>query len=454
MNIFSMLKTTVIASLLCWQLSLAEMPKILPLKTQAQVIDRLLEEKVATTLPQLMRDNGIDMWIVMAREYNEDPVIRTMLPAIWHAARRRTVLVMFDPGDGGDIETMAVARYDVGQVFKKSWDKEQQPDQWARLVEIIEEKQPKKIGLNYSAHYGQADGLTYAEHQAFIGKLAKKYQNRLVSAEKLAVAWLETRTPGEMVIYQQIVSMAHTILADGLSTLAIQPGVTSTEDLVWWYRERIKSLQLDTWFHPSVSIQRADKEQFDHLRTFDKRPAENIIQPGDLIHVDFGISYLRLNTDTQQHAYVLKTGEKDAPDYLKQALRNANRLQDIFTNNFKVGRTGNEVLAMSRHQAIAEGIKPAIYTHPIGYYGHAAGTTLGMWDSQEGVPHTGDYPLHANTAYAIELNAATYIKEWDKEIRIMLEEDAFFDGEVVNYINGRQKQFLLIPRKNNVILGD
>jgi Xaa-Pro aminopeptidase len=432
----------------------AEMPKILPLKEQTQVIDRLLEEKVKTVLPELMRKNDIDMWIVMAREYNEDPVIRTLLPAIWHAARRRTVLVMNDGGEDAGIETLAVARYDVGTVFKKSWDKKKQPDQWARLVEIIEQKNPTKIGLNFSRHFAQADGLTYSEHQSFIAALPEKYHDRLVSAETLAVNWLEIRSPGEMVIYPQIVNIAHHILAEGLSEVAIQPGVTSTEDLVWWYREKIISLKLDTWFHPSVSIQREDKEKFDHLRTFDKRPAENIIQPGDLVHVDFGITYLRLNTDTQQHAYILKGGEHDAPEYLKVALKNANRLQDIFTANFKVGRTGNEVLAMSRKQAIAEGIKPAIYTHPIGYYGHAAGTTLGMWDSQEGVPYTGDHPLHAKTAYAIELNAATHIKQWDKEVRIMLEEDAFFDGEKVKYINGRQKQFHLIPRQDKPFLGD
>lgn len=432
----------------------AEMPVILPLKAQAETIDRLLQDKVQTVLPQLMQDAGIDMWIVMAREYNEDPVIRTLLPAIWHAARRRTILVMFNPGDEGELETMAVARYDVGQVFKKSWDKDQQPDQWARLAEIIEEKNPKKIGLNYSNHYGQADGLTMSEHKQFINSLPEMWRQKVVSAEPLAVGWLETRTQAEMELYPQIVHIAHTILAEGLSERAIQPGVTSTEDLVWWYRERIKSLKLDTWFHPSVSIQRADHEQFDHLRTFDKRPAENIIRPGDLLHVDFGITYLRLNTDTQQHAYVLQSGETQAPAYLTQALVNANRLQDIFTDHFKVGRTGNEVLAMSRKQAIKAGIKPAIYTHPIGYYGHAAGTTLGMWDSQEGVPHTGDYPLHANTAYAIELNASTYIKEWGKEIRIMLEEDAIFDGERVKYINGRQKSFWLIPRQDNTVLGD
>lgn len=428
---------------------------VLPLKKQAEVIDRLLADKVSSKLPHLMRKNDIDMWIVMAREYNEDPVIRTLLPATWHAARRRTILVMFDPGDDQETETLAVARYDVGTVFKKAWDKERQPDQWARLAEVIAERNPDKIGLNLSNYYGQADGLTHTEYRSFVESIPETYQDRIVSAEALAVNWLEIRTESEMAIYPQVVNIAHHIIAEGLSEQAIQPGVTSTEDLVWWYREKIKSEKLDTWFHPSVSIQRADKEQFDHLRTFDKRPAENIIQPGDLIHVDFGITYLRMNTDTQQHAYVLKAGETEAPNYLKEALKSANRLQDIFTNNFKIGRTGNEILAMSRKAAIKEGIKPSIYTHPIGYYGHGAGTTLGMWDSQGGVPHTGDHPLHANTAYAIELNAANYIKEWDKEIRIMLEEDAFFDGKTVRYINGRQKHFHLIPRQDQAnILGN
>lgn len=432
-----------------------KIPVILPLKTRAEVIDRLFEEKVKTVLPGLMEREEIDMWIVIAREYNEDPVIRTMLPAIWHAARRRTILVMYNPGNGNEVETMAVARYDVGDVFKKSWDKEKQPDQWARLAEIIEEKQPQKIALNYSDYYGQADGITYSEYKAFEKAIAKKYQSRIVSAEKLAVSWLETRTASEMAIYQQIVKIAHEIIAEGFSDRVIQPGVTTTDDVVWWYRERIKELKLDTWFHPSVSVQREDREQFEHLRTFDKRPEENVIQPGDLLHVDFGITYLRLNTDTQQHAYVLRNDEEDAPDYLKKAFANGNRLQDIFTDNFAVGKTGNEVLAESRAKSIEEGIKPSIYTHPIGYYGHAAGTTLGMWDSQDGVPYTGDYPLHANTAYSIELNAATYIEEWGKEIRIMLEEDAFFDGETVQYINGRQKRFLLIPRNSGTtdILG-
>ena len=417
---------------------------ILSMQDRARVIDRLLEDKVSTVLPGLMDATGIDMWLVIAREYNEDPVIRTMLPATWLAARRRTILVMFNKG-GGEVETLAVARYDVGSVFKKSWDKEQQPDQWKRLAEIIKARNPKKIGINKSLHFAQADGITMSEYESFMNSLSKNYQSRVVSAEDLAIRWLETRSAAEMVIYPQIVRLAHEIIAEGFSNKAIQPGVTTSDDLVWWYRERISELKLSTWFHPSVSIQRADPESFDQLRSFSSRPDNNVILPGDLLHVDFGITYLRLNTDTQQHAYVLYPGETTAPDYLIRAFKEGNKLQDILTSQFKAGRTGNEMLASAREEAIKMGMTPSIYTHPIGYYGHGSGPTIGMWDSQGGVPVNGDYPLHYNTAYSIELNASVYIEEWKKDIRIMLEEDAFFDESGLWYIDGRQKKLLLIP---------
>lgn len=420
--------------------------KVLTMKERARVIDEVLEDKLNTILPALMRREGIDMWVVISREYNEDPVIKTLLPANWLAARRRTILVMFDKGQGNGVEKLAVARYDVGKSFVKSWDKEVEPDQWKRLLQIIAERNPKKIGVNISEHFGLADGLVTTEFNALKAVLGKKYESRIVSAEKLAIAWLETRSEREMMIYPQICRLAHQIIDMAFSAKIIQPGVTTTDDVVWWLRDKIRSLNLITWFHPTVSIQRADPESFDHLRSFSKRPDRQVIMPGDLLHVDFGITYLRLNTDTQQHAYVLKPGETVVPQFLVNAFNRANRLQDIFTSNFNIGETGNNVLKLSRAQAIKEGIKPSIYTHPIGYHGHAAGTTLGMWDAQEGVPHTGDYPLHKNTAYAIELNAATYIEEWGKEIRIMLEEDAFFDGNSVHYIDGRQLQILSIPR--------
>jgi hypothetical protein len=212
--------------------------------------------------------------------------------------------------------------------------------------------------------------------------------------------------------------------------------------VVWWYREKIRELKLDTWFHPSVSVQRNESDAITA-----KRPTPLVILPGDFLHVDFGITYLRLNTDTQEHAYVLKGGETEAPAYLRNAFAKGNRLQDIFTANFKEGKTGNNIVAESRKAAIAEGITPSIYTHPIGYHGHAAGTTLGQWDSKENqVPGAGDYPMHLKTAYSIELNCTVNVPEWKKDVRIMLEEDGYFDETGFRYIDGRQTELILIPK--------
>ena len=420
------------------------LPNVLPMRERAQLINQILDDRLQNLLPSLMRREGIDMWVLISREYNEDPILKTMLPANWLSARRRTILVLFDPGEGKPIERLAVARYAVDSLFRKSWDKEKQPNQWDSLVKLIKQKQPKKEAVNKSEHFALADGITATEYEEFSQALEKQSSSGLVSSEKLAIAWLETRSEMEMQLYPNLIKLGHQVIAQAFSNHVVKPGVTTTDDVVWWLRERVLDLRLQTWFHPTVSLQRSNVDKFDHLAAFSKRPEAQIIMPGDLLHMDFGLSYLRLHSDQQQHAYVLKPNETDAPAYLKNALANANRLQDIFIANFKQGRTGNEVLQISRQQAVKEGIKPSIYTHPIGYHGHAAGTTLGMWDSQGGVPIQGDYPLHFNTAYSIELNAATFIPEWKKEIRIMLEEEAYFDQSGVNYLDGRQTQFHLI----------
>jgi Xaa-Pro aminopeptidase len=412
---------------------------ILDERKRASTIDNILLERFDSLLPTLMRREGIDMWILISREYNEDPVMRTMLPAEWLSARRRTVMVFFDKGKKEGIEKMAISRYDVG-LLKASWDLNVYPDQWEALVEIIKDRNPKQIGINVSPNYAHADGLSHFEHSQLEKYLPENYKKRLVSAEKLAVAWLETRTEKEMEIYEQIGKISHQIIREGLSSLAIQPGVTTTEDLVWWYRQRVTNLGLETWFQPSVSIQRADDTKFNHLASFTKN--EEIIRAGDLIHVDFGITYLRLNTDIQEHAYVLKAGEKDVPEELKNAFKIANRVQDILTGQFKKGKTGNQILADALAQAKKEGIDATIYTHPIGFHGHAAGPTIGMWDNQKAIIGSGDYPLYPNTAYSIELNAAVFIKSWNKTIKIMLEQDGFFDGEKFRYIDGRQEDIL------------
>lgn len=421
-------------------------PKILPMRERAAIVDQWLATRVQTVLPDLMKRTDIDMWVIVSREYNEDPVLRTFLPSTWQSARRTTILLITDPGGGEPLETLAVARYGVGETFAAAWDKERDGEQWAHLAALIEARNPRRIGLNFSQTFPLADGISQTEYELFHKALPENLHQRVVSAENLAIGWLETRTPDEMEVYQQIVRIAHEILAEGLSETVIQPGITTTSDVEWWYRDRIRELKLTTWFHPTVSIDRADVPEVDMKAALASRHDEETIRQGDLLHVDFGVTYLRLNTDTQQHAYVLQPGETEAPAELRDALVRGNRLQDILTSHFASGRTGNDILARTLAQAKREGIGASIYTHPIGFHGHAAGPTIGLWDQQGGVPGKGDYPLYPNTAHSIELYAETDVDIWNKAVRISLEEDAFFDGENTHYIDGRQKEFLLIPR--------
>ena len=427
--------------------------QVLSPREQSVVIDEILAERINTLLPSLMNRSGIDMWVIISREYNEDPVLKTFLPSTWLSARRRTIIVFYHDSAKKVFDKLAIARYDVGETIKSSWDTKKFPDQWDALTDIINTRNPKKIGINTSRVFGHADGLDHTDYLEFMKKLSGAQQAKVVSAENLAVSWLETRTEREMQIYPQLVQITHDFIDEAFSEKVITPGITTTDDVVWWFRKKFRDLGLDTWFHPSVDVQRNDPQDFEHLRSFSNRPKEQVIMQGDLLHCDVGITYLRLNTDIQQHAYVLKAGEKELPASLKKAFENGNKLQDILTAKFRAGATGNKILADALGQAKLDGIAATIYTHPLGTHGHAAGPTIGLWDSQGGVPGGGDYPLYPNTAYSIELNAATEIPEWKKSVRIMLEEDGFWDGKVFRYISGRQKEIYLIPRKNNHLGG-
>ncbi|MEZ4857986.1 MAG: M24 family metallopeptidase [Flavobacteriaceae bacterium] len=413
--------------------------QILPERERAQLKDEILADRFNNLLPQLMDETQIDMWLVISREYNEDPVMKTMLPATWLNARRRTILVFYRNKEANIIEKLAVARYDVGENILSTWDKEKQPNQWARLVEMIEERNPKTIGINYSEYFGIADGLVKTDYEELLKALPENLERKLVSAEKLAIAWIETRTEKEMQLLSEMVQITHDIIDEAFSTKVITPGVTTTEDVVWWMRQKVTEMGLETWFHPTVDIQRSNEALKSHIESFSKGKPNDVILPGDLLHCDFGITYLGLNTDCQQHAYVLKEEETEVPQFLQDAFKLGNRVQDIFTGNFELGKTGNEILLKSLSEGKKEGLRPSIYTHPLGTYGHSSGTTFGMWDAQEGVPVNGDYPLHYNTVYAIELNTTVFIEAWSKDIRIMLEEAGFYGEKGVRYVNGRQE---------------
>ena len=416
---------------------------ILDLKDRASIIKDIQKDRIENLLPNLMQETGIDMWVIITREYNEDPIIKTLLPPTWLNARRRTILVFNYDNNTNKVESAAISRYNFGENIPSIWDKEKTPNQFEALNNYISKKNPNKIGLNYSENFALVDGISKTDFDLFYNNAPEKIQNKVVSAEKLGIRWIETRTEKEKNIYSQLVKITHDIIKEAFSSDVIKPGKTTTDDVVWWMREKVLDLNLKTWFHPTIDVQR--NEQSD-LYAFDGKSKYDIIQPGDLVHCDFGITYLTLNTDCQQIAYVLKNGEENAPNFLSNALKEANRVQDIFTDQFELYKTGNEILKTSLNLAIKEGLNPQIYTHPLGTFGHSAGTTLGMWDSQNGVPHTGDVPMSYDTVYAIELNNLTYIEDWKKDVRIMLEEAGLFEKNGFRYVNGRQEDIILIGK--------
>mgnify|MGYP000055940811 CR=1 FL=1 len=409
-------------------------------KERAILKNAILEDRFTNLLPELMDNANIDMWLLISREYNEDPVLKTMLPATWLNARRRTIIVFYRDKKKNTLERLAVARYDIGKSIKSAWNKEKQPNQWKALVEIIKARNPNKIAVNTSKYFALADGLVKTDYDELYKNLSLEYKNKIVSAEKLAIGWIETRTEMELKLYRDLVEITHNIISEAFSSKTIIPGKTTTEDLVWFLRQKVTDLGLETWFHPTIDIQRNNEALKSHIASFSKAKEEKIIQKGDLLHCDFGITYIGLNTDCQQHAYVLKDNEEQVPGFLKAAFKKGNRVQDILTSTMKIGKTGNEILKEALLIGRNEGLRPSIYTHPLGKYGHSAGTTIGMWDSQNGVPFNGDYPLHKNTVYAIELNTTVTIKEWKKDIRIMLEEAGFFGNNIFEYVNKRQTE--------------
>jgi Xaa-Pro aminopeptidase len=303
----------------------------------------------------------------------------------------------------------------------------------------VEQRDPATIGINTSELFSHADGLSSSEKSALIEALGAKYAARLRSAEALAVGWLEVKLRGETEAYRLAVRIAHEIIAEAFSSRVIAPGVSTTGDVVWWMRQRVASLGLGQWFQPSVTIWRQGGV------AQPPPPEGHVIERGDFLHCDFGIVYLGFSTDTQQNAYVLRTGETDAPAGLRAGLRDAGRLQDITMQCARAGVSGNAALSCALAQARREGLAPSIYCHPIGYHGHGAGPPIGMTDYQDGVPGRGEYLLRAATWHSIELNVTHAVPEWGNEqIRVALEEDAALLDEGWSWIDGRQTALHLI----------
>ena len=409
-----------------------------------EIQNRLLEERLDSLLPRLMRETGVDMWLVIAREYNDDPVFLSLVPKPRFTARRTTMLVFFDRGDAG-IERLTVSRYPLGAMYEAAWEGGDLDAQWERLVEVIAERDPQTIAVNTSDTWPVADGISHSLYSKLAGSLSPELKTRLQSSERLVVRWMETRTGGEVEVWQRAVAIARETIARAFSSEVITPGVTTVGDVSWFIRTRFEEEGLEPWFHPDVNRQWQGTDFAENAPFLGDGSRDGIIRRGDVLHTDVGLCYLGLCTDPQEMGYVLKLGESEPPAGLGQAMRTGNQWQDALTAEFVTGRTGNEILAAAQDSLEKLGIQHAIYTHPLGVYGHAPGPTIGMWDNQGPTIGRGDWPLYPMTGYAIEGNVVVRVPEWNNQrVQMKLEQSALFDGKTVLYLAERQKALHVI----------
>ena len=449
MKIKSRARQLIVAVVLAAVPVLAQAPKPLPpLREQAEIQQQWLKLRLERFLPGLMRKHGVQMWLVICREYNEDPVFYSLVSPTVFAARRRTIYVFFDRGESLGIERLALGGGSNGGLYTVYRDPETEgreiygEGQWVLLRKLIEERKPASIAINVSHTHAFADGLSSGEREKLESTIGPEYLKRIVRAENLALEYVELRLPEMLPTYRQMMETVHMLIARAFSNEVVMPGKTTNADVVWWLRQQVNNMGLGTWFQPSVRVQKPGKTGVNLLA----EDAPVVIDRGDVLHVDFGITAMRLNTDTQHMGYVLREGESDVPPGIKIALANANKLQDLLLERMRAGRSGNEVLADTLAAMKAAGINGTIYTHPIGDHGHGAGPLVGLWDRQQGVPGRGDVSLVPGSWFSIELQATTPVPEWGgKELWVGQEEDAVLDGSGrISWVLKRQTEYHLV----------
>ena len=406
------------------------------MRKRAEIINTVLGERLESILPLSMREQGLDMWLIICQEDDLDPVYKTMIPMdTWCPILQ--ILIFYDRGATG-IERINLSFTDTKDHYDKPWaGRTHHSEQWVMLKDIIVERDPKRIGINTGVVQWAAGGLTHNLYNQLVEALPGKYVERLESAEPCATRWLSTLTDREVELYEHVVEVAHWIIAE--SYRGIIPGVTSIRDLVWRYWQICADQGLQAAFNPFFVINREDEAK-------EKYGEDDTIQHGDFIRCDVGIKYLGLITDHQEWAYIRKPGEKDAPAWAKELMVKGNRLQDCFMAEFQQGLTGNQLLANILEHARAEGLpNPKVYSHSLGHLLHEPGPLIGLPWEQEWNEGRGDVKLEYNYAFTMELSVEDAVSEWDSpSFRLALEQDVVFTTSGCRLIDGRQTRFHLV----------
>jgi hypothetical protein len=414
-------------------------PRVLPMRQRAQVIHDVLAERLRTVMPAAMAESGIDMWLILCQEDNPDPVFTTMIPMnTWTPILQ--ILVFYDRGPGNGVECINISGTETYDLYDRPYRGQLEREQWPLLRQIVAERDPQRIGINIGSVQWAAGGLTHNLYTQLVSQLPPGYADRLVSAEPLATRWLATLSESEIGLYEHVVELAHAIIAECYSSAVLVPGVTMTDDLEWHYWQRSADLGLELAFKPYFSLRRTAAEAARYGE------ADHLIRPGNLIHCDVGIRYLRLNSDHQEWAYVLQPGETSAPEGMKVLMAEGNRLQDVFMAEFRCGLTGNQLLANILSRARREGIpNPRVYSHSLGLFLHEPGPLIGLPWEQENNPGRGDVALGYNNAFTMELSVTAPVQEWEgQEVRLSMEQDVVYTREGCRVIGARQTAFHLV----------
>ena len=420
------------------QTGIPAMPKLLSQREQMEVREKWLTARFALLQP-MMKRQGIEMWIVVNEEFKSDPVIDQLVPPM-PIVGRRDVFIFIDRGD--KLERIAMVRYDEERLHNHYKLVMPARDKFGEeLRKIVDEAKPKTIALNYGGTRGQQSGLSYDAYKFLAESLGAENEKKFVSAAPLLTEFLDTRLPDELTEYQKAVHLTDFLVRRAFSTEVITPGKTTAGDVRWWLLEQVNKLGLTVWFQPDLRIQRQKKPNETTSQFLSTAKENEVLQKGDLLHVDFGLNYMGLSTDWQKHAYILKDGENNAPNGLRYGLVVTNRLQDLLFTNAKVGMTGAEVYEKTMADAKQFDIEAMIYSHPIGTQGHGLGPSIDF----RGTVGGGGNKILPGSFMSIELNTSTVVPEWDNQkVTMMAEDDAVMTPEGYKFIRPRQTALYLI----------
>lgn len=381
-------------------------------------------------IPHILKKYGFDAYLLTQREYAEDTVFKGLVSSTTiFSARRRTVYLFHTGGKRSGVPNPLVIIDNT-------------PELWKILDEALRAIDPLKIGINVDSDLAFSDGLHTGEGQALRSNLAPKWVERLSSHRMLGVETIAVRAgkQEQLDMYRQMMENVWAMIKEGFSEAVVEPGKTTSIDLEWWFRARMQTLNVTTWFHPTVT-------SFDRGQAI---PRDAPFSVGQMLHVDIGITAMNMNTDTQHLAYILRPNETRVPDGLRSGLRNANRMQQLVKDTMKLNKTGDEVLLQVKEKMQREGLLGLVYCHPIGDYGHSAGPLIGMTNLQDGVPGGGSLPFLENTWFSVELSSTTNIPEWGNVPQTFpLEEDVAWNSESGgwDWVYGHQTEFWLIRAK-------